>query len=159
MTLCTAMTTSIHNINSKRLAQRLVRSLSVENENSLAKTTPLYQRTKSLYGKKKRQHAKYLQKEFCFLAIETSSKRYYSTKKPYPFLFDQYALSHTPSNYKPICIQLLARHGSRSLNSHDYDLQTLRIWNLAKDNQMLTSLGKELKIDIELFMHANNHVG
>lgn len=80
-------------------------------------------------------------------------------KKPYPSPSNDYQLSLPPPNYKPIGIQLLARHGSRSLNSHDYDMQTLRIWQIAKDSQMLTQLGKELKIDTDLFMFANNHVG
>ncbi|CAF4946077.1 unnamed protein product, partial [Rotaria socialis] len=62
--------------------------------------------------------------------------------------------------YKPICVQLLARHGSRTfINSHDYDRQTLQIWQVAKEKNMLTPLGEQLKEDIEWFMHENVRVG
>jgi len=141
-------------------ADRLARSISIENENPSTKSNRIYQRTKSLYGKtRKKKRLNFIEKEFYFLSIDCNIRRYYSTKQPYPIPTNNYQLSLPPSGFKPIGVQLLARHGSRSLNSHDYDLQTLRIWQIAKDQQMLTQLGKELKIDTDLFMFANNHVG
>lgn len=146
--------------NSTEILNRFARSVSVENENSLTTSTRIYQRTKSLYGQKNRKkRSNFIEKELYFLSIDSTIVRYYSTKKPYPSPADTYQLSLPPVGYKPIGVQLLARHGSRSLNSHDYDMQTLRIWQMAKDNQMLTEFGKELKIDTDLFMFANNHVG
>ena len=84
---------------------------------------------------------------------------YYSTKKPYVYPSQKYILSSPPTCYKPIGVQLLARHGSRTLASHNYDLTMLTIWQLAKEKNMLTPLGEQLKEDIELFINANNQLG
>jgi hypothetical protein len=154
-----------------QLAQRLARSLSVEGIIPMSSKTKSYSRTNSLfvhqYGIK--SQCENLGKDLCFTALENDydfvsipeedNKRYYSTKKPYECPSKEYILSSPPIGYKPICVQLLARHGSRSLNGHDYDLQTLKIWQLAKQKNMLTSLGEQLKEDTELFMDANNKVG
>jgi len=154
-----------------QLAQRLARSLSVEGIIPMPNKIKTYSRTNSLfvhqYGIK--SQCENHQKDLCFTAIENEldfqsipeedNKRHYSTKKPYECPSKEYILSSPPNGYKPICIQLLARHGSRSLNGHDYDLQTLKIWQLAKQKNMLTTLGEQLKEDTELFMDANNHVG
>jgi len=149
-----------------QLVERLARSLSVEGILPISKNAKTLSRTISLFENKS-QHEQ--SNEFSFTGIpneseclsipEEDDKRHYSTKKPYPYPSNEHRLSSPPMGYKPICIQLLARHGSRSLNGHDYDLQTLKIWQLAKEKNMLTSLGEQLKADTELFMNENNRVG
>jgi hypothetical protein len=162
-------------INRIQFAERLVRSLSVQSTIPTSNTSKQYNRINSVFVRQCEiksqceQSNKFLQKDLCFTAIENDfnfqsipeddHKRHYSTKKPYECPSEKYILSSPPIGYKPICIQLLARHGSRSLNGHDYDLQTLTIWQLAKQKNMLTTLGEQLKEDTELFMDANNHVG
>lgn len=93
------------------------------------------------------------------LVKNDEQNRYYSTKTPYRYPPREHILSSPPSGYKPVCVQVLARHGSRTLNSRDYDIQILKIWQVAKQKNMLTPLGEQLKEDIEQFMHANNHIG
>lgn len=146
-----------------QLVQRLARSLSVEGiipmPNNHSKT---YTRTNSLYihHQKKEFPFKSIENDLDFQVIpEENDKRHYSTKTPYPCPSNECILSSPPMGYKPICIQLLARHGSRSLNGHDYDMQIIKIWQLAKENNLLTLLGEQLKEDIELFMEENNCVG
>jgi hypothetical protein len=149
-----------------QLVERLARSLSVEGVLPISKHTKTLSRTISLFGN---QSPFEESNDLCFTAIpndleyfsipEEDDKRYYSTKTPYPCPSDEHHLSSPPMGYKPIGIQLLARHGSRALNGHDYDLQVLIIWQLAKDINMLTNLGEQLKEDIELFMTENNRVG
>ncbi|CAF2996359.1 unnamed protein product [Rotaria sp. Silwood2] len=115
------------------------------------------------------QSKKAIQNDICSRVVNHKSdsisvnnenhERHYSTKTPYKYSSEKYILSSPPTGYKPICIQLLARHGSRTLSSRDYDLETLTVWQLAKQKNMLTPLGEQLKRDIELFMHENNRVG
>jgi len=90
---------------------------------------------------------------------EEDDTRYYSTKTPYKSPSKDYVLSSPPAGYKPICVQLLARHGSRTLTKHAYDCLTIQIWQLAKEKDMLTPFGEELKNDTELFMKENKRVG
>jgi hypothetical protein len=143
-----------------QLAQRLARSLSVEGIIPMPNKSKTYSRTNSLFVRQKDLNFTAIENELDFQSIvEEDNKRHYSTKKPYECPSKEYILSSPPIGYKPICIQLLARHGSRSLNGHDYDLQTLKIWQLAKEKNMLTSLGEQLKADTELFMNENNRVG
>ena len=108
-------------------------------------------------------------KDSCFTSIDNElgfspdqgedNKRYYSTRAPYKSPPKDYILSSPPVGYKPVCVQLLSRHGSRTLTEQNYGLQTLEIWQLAKEKNMLTPFGEELKKDTELFMEANNQVG
>jgi hypothetical protein len=155
-----------------QLVERLARSLSVEGIISKSNTAKTCSRTISLFVRQsgmKSQLEDDVQTDLCFTTtenqfnfepiIEDDDKRHYSTKKAYQCPSQEYILSTPPTGYKPVCVQLLARHGSRSLNGHDYDLEILKIWQLANEKNMLTSLGKQLQDDIKLFMDANNHVG
>ncbi len=151
-----------------QFAERLARSLSVEGILPISINRKIYTRTNSLFVRQI-EIKSLLSKDFSFTATENEfdflpipeehDQRHYSTKKPYPCPGKDYRLSTPPNGYQPISIQLLARHGSRSLNGHDYDLETLQIWQLAKEKNMLTTLGEQLKEDTEVFMAANNHVG
>lgn len=94
-----------------------------------------------------------------FSTSSDDEHRYYSTKKPYPCPSKGHCLSSPPQGYKPIGIQLLARHGSRALTNHNYDIELLQIWQIAKENNLLTKLGEDLEDDTRLFMQANNHIG
>ena len=97
--------------------------------------------------------------EFLPLIEEEDVERHYSTKRPYPRPSQDYLLSVPPAGYQPIGIQVLARHGSRTLNSHDYDQRILRIWHIAKQQNMLTAFGEQLRADTEVFIEANNQIG
>ncbi|CAF0885776.1 unnamed protein product [Rotaria sordida] len=162
-------------INHIQLDERLARNLIAKGIILLANTATTYIRPNSLFIRQFdrkvqfEQSKKAIQNDLCSQFISNKSniisvsnedyKRYYSTKTPYEYPSENYILSPPPTGYKPICVQLLARHGSRTLSNHDYDLETLTIWQLAKQKNMLTPLGEQLKEDIELFMHANNHLG
>lgn len=149
--------------NPYQLAQRLARSLSVEGILPMPNNTKTYIRTKSLYVHQKAALCfTSIGSELDFQAIiedEEDHKRHYSTKTPYQSPSKEYILSSPPTGYKPVCVQLLARHGSRSLNGHDYDIQILQIWQLAKQKNLLTKIGEQLQEDIELFIDENNNVG
>ncbi|CAF0913886.1 unnamed protein product [Adineta ricciae] len=97
--------------------------------------------------------------DFSPITEKDDSDRFYSTKTSYKSPTKDYTLSSPPSGFKPICVQFLARHGSRTLTSHSYDIQTLKVWQLAKERNMLTHLGEQLKEDIERFMKENNQIG
>lgn len=90
---------------------------------------------------------------------ENDHERHYSTKTPYPVPSEDVSLSAPPAGYQPICVQMLARHGSRTMTTHDYDQHILKIWLIAQQMNMLTSFGEQLKTDIEQFINANNHIG
>ena len=149
-----------------QLAENIVRSLSAEGILPLSTETTLYTRAISLLA----QQTSYEEIEesssitICndlqfFSILDDDEHRYYSTKKPYPSPSKGHCLSSPPNGYKPIGIQLLARHGSRALTNHDYDIELLQIWQLAKERNLLTKLGEQLEQDTKLFMNANNLVG
>jgi hypothetical protein len=152
--------------NRMQLVEKLARSLSVEGVVPITKCTKTLNRTFSLFGTQTSfdESNDYLfsgiSNDSQFFSIaEQDDQRNYSTKTPYPCPSDGHCLSSPPMGYKPIGIQLLARHGSRALNGHDYDIQTLTIWRLAQEINMLTIIGEQLKEDTELFMEENNRVG
>jgi hypothetical protein len=158
----------IDHTNRHHLIKRLDRSLSAEGILSISNKATICNRTKSLYVRQSQleQSNQSIEDDLNFTALRTNdivieeeSTRYYSTKTPYQSPSQNHILSSPPVGYKPVSVQLLARHGSRTLNSHDYDLQALKVWQLAKQRNMLTRLGEQLKEDIGLFMDANNHVG
>jgi hypothetical protein len=88
-----------------------------------------------------------------------NDERYYSTKTPYQCPLHVGSLSSPPAGYQPICVQLLARHGSRTLNHHSYDQDMIRLWHSAQASNMLTPFGQQLKHDIEVFVNANHQIG
>lgn len=90
---------------------------------------------------------------------DNDHERHYSTKTPYPVPSESVSLSVPPAGYQPLCVQMLARHGSRTMTAHDYDQQILKIWHIAQQINMLTSFGEQLKTDVEQFIQANNHIG
>jgi hypothetical protein len=157
------------------LVQRLARSFTAEDITPMPNLRKTYSRANSLFVGQfymkipSKQSNQVISKDFCFTATENEfdfksipeedDTRYYSTKTPYKSPSKDYILSSPPTGYKPIGVQLLARHGSRTLTKHGYDCLTIQIWELAKQKNMLTSLGEELKNDTELFIKANNHVG
>ena len=96
---------------------------------------------------------------FALVSEEDSHRRHYSTKTPYQPPSQGHVLSPPPPGFKPVCVQLLARHGSRTMTGQDFDRRTLRIWRLAKDNNMLTPFGEELKTDTERFMAETDLIG
>lgn len=155
----------IHHIQSE---ERLAKDLTMKDFIVISKLAKILVQKSHLKAKLE-QSKVVIPDDFCFTIAQNKSslikdtdqyhKRFYSTKKPYEYSLKKNKCSSPPQGYKPVCVQLLARHGSRTLNSHDYDVQTLKIWELAKQTNMLTQLGEQLKDDIELFMHENNRIG
>lgn len=149
-----------------QFAENFVRSLSVEGILPTATETRLYTRAISLFARQSSYDEddeslpEIIPNDSLFLSIpDDDEHRYYSTKKPYPSPSKEHSLSSPPNGFKPIGIQLLARHGSRALTNHDYDIELLEIWQIAKEKNLLTKLGEQLEEDTILFMNANNLVG
>ena len=88
-----------------------------------------------------------------------SDQRHYSTKRPYPSASRKRFLSSPPEGFHPIAVQVLARHGSRTLAHNNYDERVLKIWRIAHEKNQLTVFGQQLKDDVDLFMEANNCLG
>ena len=156
--------------NRSQFVRQLKKALSVDNQSPGRPTKKTYDQTNSYSNRQLRMKlpiSQTLNTDLCFSAIEIDSEfisiadveRHYSTKTPYPCPSVECTLSSAPPGYQPVGVQILARHGSRSLNGRDYDRQLLSIWTIAKQRNMLTMLGEQLKDDIELFMHANNQAG
>lgn len=151
---------SVNNIGPVRFIHRHNRSISIPHPSP----TLYYFPTQSVGIQQQGHndlHSSKSENELKFLPItdEDDSDRFYSTKTSYKSPTKDYTLSSPPSGFKPICVQFLARHGSRTLTGHGYDIQTLKIWQLAKERNMLTLLGEQLKEDIERFMKENNQIG
>ena len=167
---------SINMTSPGRLSQRLARSFSVEAPIHLPICKRAYSRMNSLsirQSSKKHRANRSIKEQIQYspsilhnlqplpLTVEENNdaERHYSTKRPYPCPSQDHVLSAPPAGYRPIGIQVLARHGSRTLNSHDYDQRVLRIWNIAKQQNLLTTFGEQLREDTELFMKANDQIG
>lgn len=86
-------------------------------------------------------------------------QRYYSTKQPYPDPANSHILSSVPEGFYPIGVELLARHGSRTLTNNNSDEETLRLWKIANEKNLLTEFGQQLKPDVQFFIEENNKVG
>ena len=161
---------SIDTSNRSQLVRQMKKALSVDHQSAGRTTKKTHDQTNSYCNRQLRMKlpiSQALKTDPCFTAAETDVdfvsiadvERHYSTKAPYPCPSAECTLSSAPPGYQPVGVQILARHGSRSLNGRDYDRQLLSIWTIAKQRNMLTMLGEQLKDDIELFMHANNQAG
>ncbi|CAF1637141.1 unnamed protein product [Rotaria magnacalcarata] len=164
------ITLNINAINHIQINESIARSFSTEGFISKSNATTRFIQQSNAKAQFEQSAPVVTQEELCSTIIPNGSdlvhvtnehhQRHYSTKKPYRYCPKKNILSSPPMGYKPICVQLLARHGSRTfINSHDYDGQTMQIWQLAKEKNMLTPLGEQLKEDIELFIHENARVG
>ena len=67
---------------------------------------------------------------------------HYTTKTPYVAPSERAALP--PQGFRPLMVQLVARHGSRPLSSADDDDLSLQVWRQAQVEGALTPLGAAL---------------
>ena len=161
---------SIDTSNCSQLVRQPKKASSVDNQLTGRTTKKTHEQTNSCSNRSLRMKlpiSEALKADPCFSAIGkhvdfvpiADGERHYSTKTPYQCPSKECTLSSVPPGYQPVGVQILARHGSRSLNSHNYEQQLLSVWTIAKQRNMLTQLGEQLKDDIELFIDANNRVG
>ncbi|MEN8281615.1 histidine-type phosphatase [Acinetobacter gerneri] len=90
---------------------------------------------------------------------EVDSSLYFQTKTPYAPQQKLSSYEVAPTGYSPVFTELVARHGSRGLSSIKYDLALYNLWQKAKAENALTSLGEQLGPDLEAMMKANILLG
>lgn len=84
---------------------------------------------------------------------------FYSTKTPYQPPPASLVLPLPPSGYEHVCTQLVARHGCRALEGRKYDQLTMALWEQAKLDGALTSLGDLFGEELKKFIDVNDRVG
>lgn len=90
---------------------------------------------------------------------EADTSLYFQTKTPYTPQQTLSSYEAAPTGYSPVFTELVARHGSRGLSSIKYDLALYNLWQKAKAENALTSLGEQLGPDLEAMMKANILLG
>jgi hypothetical protein len=93
------------------------------------------------------------------LLLNAFGEQYYQTKTPYQPQQASASYEKPPQGYRPVYTGLLARHGSRGLSSFKTDLALYNLWQLARKEDALTPLGKELGPDLDAMMKANALLG
>lgn len=88
-----------------------------------------------------------------------SDDTFYSSKTPYHPFEDADEYSQAPEGYSPVFIEHVARHGSRLLSSKKYDDLSLQLWNKARTEGELTSLGEGFGPEVEALTAANEKLG
>lgn len=83
---------------------------------------------------------------------------HYTTKTPYPAPTGQPELP-VPEGFRPLMVQLAARHGSRPLSSPDDDDLSLQVWRQAADEEALTPLGLALGPVLEDIRRVHQDIG
>lgn len=91
--------------------------------------------------------------------INAEQRSFYSSKTPYQPPPSTMYLQSPPIGFELICTQLLARHGSRSLEGTKYDYLSKALWEKAKLEGSLTALGEQFGEDLENFIKINDIIG
>ncbi|CAM4773528.1 unnamed protein product [Rotaria magnacalcarata] len=86
-------------------------------------------------------------------------KKYYSTKTPYKPPSSTVVLPPPPTGFELICVQIVARHGSRALEGRKYDKLTTELWKQAKEKKALTKYGEQFGDDLQHFIAVNDKLG
>ncbi|CAF4587312.1 unnamed protein product [Rotaria socialis] len=86
-------------------------------------------------------------------------KKYYSTKTPYKSPSPTVFLPPPPTGFELVCVQIVARHGSRALEGRKYDRLTTELWKQAKEEKTLTKYGEKFGDDLQHFIAANDKLG
>lgn len=89
----------------------------------------------------------------------TITEYQYSTKAVYTPQQSATTYQAAPMGFNPVFIELVARHGSRSLSSPKYDVLTKLVWEEAASQGALTSLGQTLGHKVDLVTAANEQLG
>ncbi|MFU8817590.1 MAG: histidine-type phosphatase [Pseudomonadales bacterium] len=82
---------------------------------------------------------------------------HYTTKTPYVPPSERAALP--PQGFRPLMVQLVARHGSRPLSSADDDDLSLQVWRQAQAEGALTPLGAALGSVLEDVRAVHERLG
>ncbi len=87
------------------------------------------------------------------------AQNYLSTKAPYSPRQDAATYEAAPAGFRPIFVQMVARHGSRGLSSPSNDLALYNMWLAAQANGGLTEAGGRLGAELLEIIRANAVVG
>lgn len=89
----------------------------------------------------------------------TADRPYYSSKTPYAPRGTAADLAPAPAGFAPVYTESVARHGSRALSSFKYDSLTTQVWEQARSEGALTSLGETLGPEVAKLTAANRKLG
>jgi len=84
---------------------------------------------------------------------------HYSSKTPYAPQGTPADLAPAPAGFVPVYTESVARHGSRALSSFKYDSLTTQVWEQARSEGALTSLGQTLGPEVAKLTAANQELG
>ncbi|WP_316308218.1 histidine-type phosphatase [Clavibacter michiganensis] len=89
----------------------------------------------------------------------SADRTYYSSKTPYAPQGTPADLAPAPPGFAPVYTESVARHGSRALSSFKYDSLTTQVWEQARSEGALTTLGETLGPEVQKLTAANQKLG
>ncbi|RIJ46533.1 histidine-type phosphatase, partial [Clavibacter lycopersici] len=89
----------------------------------------------------------------------SADRHHYSSKTPYAPRGTAADLAPAPAGFAPVYTESVARHGSRALSSFKYDSLTTQVWEQARSEGALTSLGETLGPEVAKLTAANRKLG
>jgi len=92
-------------------------------------------------------------------AANSGDRPHYSSKTPYAPQGTPADLAPAPAGFVPVYTESVARHGSRALSSFKYDSLTTQVWEQARSEGALTSLGQTLGPEVAKLTAANRKLG
>ncbi|KZC96321.1 histidine-type phosphatase [Clavibacter tessellarius] len=89
----------------------------------------------------------------------SADRPHYSSKTPYAPQGSPADLAPAPAGFVPVYTESVARHGSRALSSFKYDSLTTQVWEQARSEGALTTLGQTLGPEVQKLTAANRKLG
>ncbi|MFT7764287.1 histidine-type phosphatase [Clavibacter tessellarius] len=89
----------------------------------------------------------------------SGDRPHYSSKTPYAPQGTPADLAPAPAGFAPVYTESVARHGSRALSSFKYDSLTTQVWEQARSEGALTTLGRTLGPEVQKLTAANRKLG
>lgn len=89
----------------------------------------------------------------------SGDRPHYSSKTPYAPRGAPADLAPAPAGFVPVYTESVARHGSRALSSFKYDSLTTQVWEQARSEGALTTLGETLGPEVRKLTAANEELG
>ncbi|MDA3804584.1 histidine-type phosphatase [Clavibacter sp. CT19] len=89
----------------------------------------------------------------------SGDRPHYSSKTPYAPQGSPADLAPAPAGFVPVYTESVARHGSRALSSFKYDSLTTQVWEQARSEGALTTLGQTLGPEVQKLTAANRKLG
>ncbi|OUD88346.1 Histidine phosphatase superfamily (branch 2) [Clavibacter michiganensis subsp. michiganensis] len=89
----------------------------------------------------------------------SADRTHYSSKTPYAPQGTPADLAPAPAGFAPVYTESVARHGSRALSSFKYDSLTTQVWEQARSEGALTTLGETLGPEVQKLTAANQKLG